>query len=354
MGSKRVTSQDVARHAGVSRTTVSFVLNNVAGMQISDETRQRVTAAAQALGYVPDAAAQALASGHSGTIGLLLARRSDVIGSDLFLTQMMHVLVREVNRQGMRLLLEVVENYENQESFLRLVRSNSLDGVLYSGPRLDDSALRSLVSHGVPTVLMGALPGSPYCFVDVNNRSAAQTAVEHLLRLGHRRIACLTNAPAAYAASSDRLCGYQDALSAAGVPVDQNLIRYGDFDAESGYMQMQALLRQQPRPTAVFVASDVVAIGAIKAIHEAGLSIPQQMAVVGFDDVPVAKYFEPALTTMHLPIAELAARACDMLVHFIQGKPPEQTQILLEAHLVVRDSCGAAGCAIADPSQEGV
>ena len=131
---KRVTSLDVARRAGVSRTTVSFVLNNAEGMQISEETRKRVLEAAGFLGYVPDAAAQALASGRSKTIGLLLARRPDVIASDMFLTAIMEVLVREVNRHGMRLLLEVVEDFEDREFILKLVRSNSIDGILYSGP----------------------------------------------------------------------------------------------------------------------------------------------------------------------------------------------------------------------------
>ncbi len=157
MGAKRITSLDVARRAGVSRTTVSFVLNNVEGMQISEQTKLRVFQAAHDLGYVPDAAAQALASGRTKTIGLLLARHPRVIASDMYLTQIMDILVREISRHGMRLLLEVVEDFENRKSYLKLVRSNSIDGILYSGPRIDDTALGYLVEHNVPTVLMGAI-----------------------------------------------------------------------------------------------------------------------------------------------------------------------------------------------------
>jgi LacI family transcriptional regulator, galactose operon repressor len=341
VSSKRVTSLDVAKRAGVSRTTVSFVLNNVVGMQISQETRKRVLEAARELGYVPDAAAQALASGRSSTVGLLLARRSNVIASDMFLTQIMEVLVREVNRQGMRLLLEVIEDYERQESYLKLVRSNSLDGVIYSGPRFNDAALSFLVEHGVPTVLMGTLPDSPYCFVDIDNRAAAKRAVAHLISLGHKRVACLTNANPSYVAAFERLQGYQDALAETGQPLELELIYYGDFDPESGYHRMNNLLDVKPLPTAVFVASDVVAFGAMAAIRERGLRIPEDIALVGFDDVPVSRYIEPSLTTVQLPVMELARIATEMVVSLIRGEKLEHSQVLLDASLVVRRSCGA-------------
>lgn len=339
MSTKRVTSLDVARRAGVSRTTVSFVLNNVAGMQISEETRKRVLEAAHDLGYVPDAAAKALASGRSQTIGLLLARRQQVIASDMYLIQVIEVLVREVKHQGLRLLLEVLEDFGDQDSYLKLVRSKSIDGILYSGPRFNDEALRSLVEHGVPTVLMGALPGTDYAYVDVDNRSAANLAVDYLLKLGHTRIGCITNASPSYAAAADRLHGYKDAVSSAGLPVDMQLVRYGDFDSESGYAQMNSLLDVNPDLTAAFVASDVVAFGAMAAVRERGLRIPQDISLVGFDNVPFSRYVDPGLTTIQLPVVELARRASEMVVGMIRGEPPAQPQVLLDANLTVRNSC---------------
>ena len=341
MSGKRVTSLDVARQAGVSRTTVSFVLNNVVGMQISEETKKRVLEAARDLGYVPDAAAQALASGRSKTIGLLLARQPHAIASDMFLTQIMEVLVREVNQFGMRLLLEVVEDFENQEAYLKLVRSNSIDGILYSGPRYDDAALRLMVEHKVPTVLMGALPGTPYYFVDVDNRAAARQAVSHLLELGHRRIGCITNADPSYAAAADRLKGYEDALHQAGLDVTEGLVRYGNFDAESGYAEMNSLLEKAQDLTAVFVASDVVAFGAMSAIREHGLRIPRDISLIGFDDVLMSRYMHPSLTTVQLPVVELARRASEMVVELINGEQPDEPQVLLSANLIVRNSCRA-------------
>jgi LacI family transcriptional regulator len=332
---------DVARLAGVSRTTVSFVLNNVVGMQISEETRRRVLLAADELGYVPDAAAQALASGRSKTVGLLLARRPHVIAADMYLTQILEVLVNELTQKGMRLMLEVVADFENRESYLKLVRSNSIDGILYSGPRINDAALSSLVEHNVPTVVMGMVPGSCYYSVDIDNHDAAYRGVSHLIRLGHTRIACLTNAKPTYAAALDRLKGYQDALDFVGIPVDQDLIQYGEFDPESGYFHMKYLLDANPAPTAVFVASDVVAFGAMAAIRERGLRIPEDIALVGFDDVPISRFVDPPLTSLRLPVVDLAQSASEMLVSLIRGETPSQTQVILDAPLIVRKSCGS-------------
>jgi LacI family transcriptional regulator len=310
-------------------------------MQISEETKQRVLQAARDLGYVPDAAAQALASGRSKNIGLLLARRPHIIASDMFLTQILDVLAHEINRHGMRLLLQIVEDFQDREAYLKLVRSNSLDGVIYSGPRIEDAPLFSLIEHNIPTVLMGTLPGTGYYFVDVDNRAAANRAVSHLIGLGHVRIGIITNAPPVYVAAVDRLQGYQDALANAHLPLDQGLVRYGEFDPESGYEQMKYLLDAPSPPTAVFVASDVVAFGAMAAIRERGLNIPRDIALVGFDDVPVSRYIEPSLTTIQLPVTDLAKSACDIVVCLVHGEKPPQAQMLLEANLVIRNSCGA-------------
>jgi LacI family transcriptional regulator len=318
-------------------------------MQIGEETRKRVLQAARDLGYVLDASAQALASGRTKTVGLLLARRQHVVASDMYLTQVMEVLVREVSRHGMRLMLEVVEDYKNRDSYLTLVRSNSIDGILYSGPQFDDGALGLMVEHGVPTVLMGALADTDYYYVDIDNRSAAYRAVQYLIELGHTRIGCITNADPIYVAAADRLHGYEDALSEANIPVDPALICFGDFDSESGYQQMNNLLDACPDLTAAFVASDVVAFGAMAAVRERGLHIPDDISLVGFDDVPVARYVDPSLTTIQLPVVELARQAGDMLMGLINGIQPEHPQVLLEANLMIRKSCCARNC----PSPDG-
>lgn len=341
MASKRATSQDVANRAGVSRTTVSFVLNNVEGVQISTDTRQRVLQAAVELGYFPDAAAQTLASGRSMTIGLVLNRSPHQIVSDAYITQVLDVLVEEVRHHGMRLLLEIVEDSRPSETYLDLVRSKRIDGIIFSGPRFDDDALKALLEDNFPAVLMGKLPNSPFCFVDVDNRAAAYQATMHLIRQGYRDIACITNAAAIYTAAVERLQGYQDALRESNILYDDSRVRFGNFSPESGYEQMLALLKNSPFPRAVFVASDVVAIGAIAAIRELGLAIPQDIALVGFDDVPLARYLDPPLTTVHLPTREMSHIAIRTIMELIQGQQPEQSQVLLKTNLVIRKSCGA-------------
>lgn len=342
MSAKRVTSQDVADEAGVSRTTVSLVLNNVKGIQISEETRQKVVAAAEKLRYVPDAAARALVSRRSQIVGLLLTRSPHHIASDAFLTQILNGLIEVVREHGLRLLVDIVEPEHQKEAYLELVWAKRIDGVLLSGPRLDDEALRALEQDGFPTVLIGNLPGANLCSVDVDNRAAARTAVAHLLNLGHERIACLTNAQPYYTAATERLQGYRDALEGAGIVFDERLVRYGDFGLESGYFQMKDLLEAGIPFTAAFVASDTVALGAKTALWERGLKIPGDIALIGFDDLPIAQYSTPPLTTVHLPALELAKQAGKMLIQLMKGMSPAKRQVILETSLVIRESCGAS------------
>lgn len=338
---KKVTSKDVAIRAGVSRTTVSLVLNNVPGGQISEGTRQKVIHAASELGYVPDAAAQALARRRTQNIGLVLSRSPQHIASDAFLNQILETLVGVTRQNDMRLLLDIVETQHQRQAYLELVKPRRIDGILFSGPCYDDEALHALEEEGFPTVLMGHLPKTKLYSVDIDNRAAAFAAVSHLVRLGHERIACITNAPLSFEAAAERLHGYRLALQASGLAYQDRLVRFGDFDLKSGYLQMSSLLEGSPRPSAVFVASDVVAFGAMAAIRERGLAIPGDIAVVGFDDVPMACYIDPPLTTIQVPAAELARRACQVLLQLIQGEQPPQREVRLGASLVVRGSCGA-------------
>jgi DNA-binding LacI/PurR family transcriptional regulator len=345
LSAKRVTSQDVARRAGVSRTTVSLVLNDVQGIQISDETRQRVIATAEEMGYVAEASAQALASRRVKIIGLLLTRSPHHIASDTFLTQILDGLIEITHQRGLRLLIDLIQAQHQKEAYLQLVRSKRIDGVILTGPRFDDEALKLLEQEGFPTVIMGQLPGVEGCSVDVDNCTAARRAVTHLIELGHRRIACITNAALYYTAAEERLQGYRQALEGAGIEYDPQLVRYGDFDPDSGYREMMDLLKESPagKPgfTAAFVASDVVAFGAKAAIRDKGLNVPREIALVGFDDVPISRYTDPPLTTVKLPARELGRAAGEYLVRIMDGEQLQGTRVLLDTQLVIRESCGA-------------
>ena len=339
MKKKRVTSQDVADHAGVSRTTVSLVLNDVEGTHISPETRQKVHEAAEHLVYVPDATAQALASRRARAIGLVMTRSPHHIASDTFLPQILAGLLHVVKQHKLRLLIESVEAEHQDRIYLELARAKHIDGMILLTPRIDDAGLRKLEEVDVPSVLMGKLVDSNLYSVDVDNRLAAKKAVQYLLELGHMRIACISNAPPSYSAAPDRVLGYQDALLEAGITPDEDLVRYADFDPQSGFVCMGSLLAAGNGFTAVFVASDNVAMGAKSALREAGLRIPEDVSIIGFDDIPWAQYSDPPLTTVRLPAQELASQACLMLVDLMQGLVPERSHQVLDTELVVRKSC---------------
>jgi DNA-binding LacI/PurR family transcriptional regulator len=338
MGTKRVTSQDVADLAGVSRTTVSFVLNNVKGMNISSETRRKVLEAAERLSYIPDASAQALASRRTKAIGLVMTRSSHHIATDAFLPQIIGGLMEVIKEHKLRLLFESVEVEHQDRAYLELVRAKHIDGMILLTPRIDDAGLKKLSQVDIPTVLMGELAGTDLYSVDVDNRMAAQNAVQYLIKLGHTQIACITNAPLNYSAAHDRILGYQDALLSAGIQFDDQLVRYADFDPQSGYKQMKSLLSNRGF-TAVFVASDNVAIGAKAALREAGLRVPEDVSMVGFDDIPWAQYSDPPLTTIRLPAERLARTTCAVLMDLLQGEEPSPRRQILGTELVIRKSC---------------
>jgi DNA-binding LacI/PurR family transcriptional regulator len=341
MKRRRVTSLDVAKRAGVSRTTVSLVLNNIRRIQISEETRQKVLLAAEELGYVPNAAAQALARRRTQTIGLVLTRNPHHIAFDAFINQILEGLIHSVHHYELRLLFDIVEPEHQLEAYLQLAHAHSIDGLILSGPRSDDEALRTLEQVDFPVVLMGHLPGADFYSVDVDNRAAARMAVEHLLGLGYTRVACITNADLSYTAAEERLLGYRQALEAADLRYDSRLVRYGDFTTQSGYQQMSDLLGSASEIQAVFCASDTVALGAKAAIRERGIDIPEGIALVGFDDLPFTRYIEPPLTTVRLPAQEIARRASEILLKLLRGEPPPERHVILETELVVRSSCGA-------------
>lgn len=338
---KRITSQDVANLAGVSRTTVSFVLNNVEGFQISEETRQKVQQAAAQLGYVPNSAAQTLASRRARAIGLVMTRSPHHIASDSFLPQILSGLLKVTRQQNLRLMIELVEAEHQNQAYLELARAKRIDGMILLTPRMDDEALRTLENAEIPTVLMGHLEGSQLYSVDVDNRAAAERAVRYLLSLGHRQIACIANAPPSYAAAPQRVQGYLDALLAAGIAPNPRLIEYADFDPESGYKRMKSLLQSGETFSAVFVASDNVVMGAKSALREAGLRVPEDISLMGFDDIPWAQYSDPPLSTVHLPAEALAQQACVTLLDLMQGQKPATLCLNLETELILRGSCRA-------------
>jgi DNA-binding LacI/PurR family transcriptional regulator len=339
----KVTSRRVAELAGVSQTTVSFVLNNVDGVNISEETRQRVLEAARAIGYVPDVSARALARGRSTNIGLVLVQPHEQVFIDEYIPSVITGLSKVTRKHGYRILVEMVEDGSPPNTYLNLIRGKEVAGMIinFDVPSEHDvQELVASVAEGFPIVSLNhchdAVPS-----VTVDKLEGVRRVVEHLLGLRHRRIACITYAPVPEKRDATRrLLVYRETLEAAGIDYDEALVRNGSYDPETGYEAMKSLLKVSPLPTALYAMCDVIAFGAMTAIREAGLSIPQDIAVVGFDDMRLARYSLPALTTVREPDIDHGRLAGNMLMALINNKSLEQNHIVLKTEMKIRDSCG--------------
>lgn len=338
MSGKRVTMQQVAERAGVSRTTVSFVLNNTPNVNISPETRERIIQAATDLNYARDFAATSLATGRSHTIALVMRQDLEELSVDAFLGGLINGISRAINTDGYHLLFYAMRLDAPEGAYGELIRSQRVDGLLLSGPVVNDPELLELHDSGVPIVVHGTPALNHFFSVDVDNVASARSATEHLILLGHRRIALITNGPLTYTASRDRYQGYCQALGAAGIQLDNSLVAIGAFTDDSGYNATLQLLSLSPRPTAIFVASDVVALGAMRALKQHGLDIPDDLSIIGFDDIPLVKYLDPGLTTIRLPAIDLGFYAGQMLMKLIKGEPIQKRRIQLTSRLIIRDS----------------
>lgn len=315
------------------------MLNDVPGVKITEETRQRVLEAARQLNYYPTAAARSLASGKTHRIGLILGEGQKRLSADAFLPTFLQGVTASVHQRGYLLVLQMAEDVPSHEAYVRLIREQQVDGLILSGPRLDDPLLTELAEDRFPLILHGRLDECDFPCVDVDNKAGGYQATTHLIGLGHRRIGFVSNAPLSYSGAQDRFAGYKQALAEHDIDLDDSLVRTAAFLPQTGRKAMAELLRQPQPPTAVFTASDVVAMGTMSAIQTAGLKIPDDVAVVGFDDIFLAAHVEPPLTTIRVPAYGLGWTAAEILISLIEGD--EVSSVTLETELVIRDSCGA-------------
>jgi LacI family transcriptional regulator len=340
-----VTSAAVARRAGVSRTTVSFVLNNVLDKGISEETRQRVLAAAGELGYEPNAAARTLASGATGTVAVVIPK-AEHLYVDSFLAQLVASINEECHRHGLKLLIESSEGGQREPGqFMQLVRSRSIDGLIVAHLRsAEHQHLRMLRDASIPLVVLGCgLPDTEgFHTMGDDTWASSKLVVKHLLQLGHREIAFVSYAQPEYDSVRNRERGWREALAEYGVAVNPAWITYADISPQSGYVATQELLARGVRFSAIFAGNDSVAFGVLRALAEAGLRVPQDIAVVGYDDIPLAAFASPPLTTVHSDPAGQGRQALRGLLSLMQGQRP--TSMFCEelpATLVIRASCGS-------------
>ena len=334
------TLEEVARLAGVSRSTVSRVIND--HPSVRPETREQVWQAVRKSGYQPHAVARSLATNRTQIIGMVIPEAVTTLFTDPFFPLLLRGATEACNAHRYQLLLSLFDDPDGQEEmYQRVLRSGYLDGVILASASLSDPLIPDLLRDRIPFVSVGRPPNERVHYVDADNVAGGRMAVEHLIRLGHRRIATITGR-LDMSVGQDRLEGYRQALKAHRIPVEEELIVEGDYTENSGMVAMQRLLPASP--SAVFVASNMMAIGALKALRQAGWQVPQDIALVGFDDIPIASAIEPALTTVRQPIERMGSMAVEVLLGVLEGASEEEApahRIILPAELVIRTSCGS-------------
>jgi LacI family transcriptional regulator len=328
------TIRDVAKAAGVSVSTVSRVLNDKG--DVAPETYQKVQEVIDELGYTSSLAARGMRSRRMNVIGLVMP---DV--GDPFSIQVMKGVSRAIAELDYDLMVYTGGEFQRETSadrerrFVSLVGSGITDGVIVVTPATTSFPTASPVVVVDPNVETHDCPA-----VIATNRDGALTAVEYLISLGHRRIGFISGRSELQSAVR-RLQGYKDGLARAGIPLDPDLIQTGDYSSKTGFACAQRLLNLCDPPTAIFASNDQSATGAIKAIYEAGLGVPDDISVVGFDNVPEVAYAHPGLTTVDQSIDKMGYVATEMLISLIEGDSLESNLYKVPTRLIVRDSCRA-------------
>jgi len=331
-----LTLEDIAKRVGVSRSTVSRAINNQP--DVNPKTRARVLAAVQRHDYQPNAVARGLAAGRMRILGLVFPMGVPALFTDPYFPILIHGVLSACNAHDRSVMLWLTEPECERRTIRQILQRGLLDGVIVASMLMDDPIIAALQARGFPFVVIGRHPtDTRISYVDVDNQNSAREMVAYLLRLGYRRIATIT-ASRNMIAGADRLEGYLAALGACGIGSEAGLIAEGDFSEAGGYAAMQRLLPYVP--DAVFAASDTMAVGALRALREAGKRVPEDVALAGFDDMPFAARTEPPLTTVSQPIQRLGAVAVETLVDLIANpnSPPRRT--ILPTELVLRASSG--------------
>lgn len=337
MNSRSSTIRDVARLAAVSTATVSNVLTHA--RSVAPETRERVQKAIEALGYSPHPAARSMRAGTSRLLGLIVA---DIINP--FFTELVHSVERAAHASGYSVLLcNSDEDLEREQQCLQVLHAQRVDGIILAATGHSSKERTGALGRlRVPVVLVDrGFAEFGLDSVILDNRSAALQAMRHLLGFGHRRIAMI-GGPVTLSTGAQRLAGYRESLLEAGVPYDDTLVRDAGFREQPAYEAVRALLKQESRPTAIFGANHLIAIGTMRAISDAGLRCPQDVSVVSIDDFAWANAFHPRLTVVAQPVAEMGEAAVGMLLGRLDGSAAGDARTeVMAPRLVVRESCEA-------------
>jgi LacI family transcriptional regulator len=335
-----LTLEKIAALARVSRSTVSRVINN--DPNVSPDTRTRVNQVIEEINYHPNIAARRLAGGHTGFIGLVVPMGVSTLFTDPFFSMIVQAVSTACNAKNRSVMLWLAEPEYERRTIHQFLNNHIIDGAIIASMLIDDPLLMAMIEGDLPFMVIGRYPSmTEVSFVDSNNQNAACEMVAHLVSCGAKRIATISG-PQNMIAGLDRLEGYKKGLFENGLQVDECLIVEADFTEQGAYLAMQRLLVQ--KPDAVFVASDTMAMGAMRALKDAGLRIPEDVAITGFDDMPFASTCIPPLTTMRQPIHRMGIVAAQTLMERIDHAYTTHHHIILPSELVIRESCGAVNC----------
>ena len=332
-----LTLEDIAKRCGVSRSTVSRVIND--HPNVSEKVRKRVQKEIRNTGFRPHAAARTLVSQRSWTIGLVLPRSITSFFTDAYYPRLIQGIAQGCNQMKYTFALYLLTSVEDEEDiYPRISRRGSLDGILFQSDQIGDQLIGRLSKSDIPMVIIGRpFHNDSISYIDIDNVAAARNAVNYLIGLGYQRVGTITG-PLNTTVGLDRKEGYLQAIKENKIRKIEELIKEGDFTESRGYERMLEML--PAKPDAVFVASDQMAVGAIRAIREGGLKVPQDVAIIGFDDLPLSNTSDLHLTTMHQPVAEFGVKAVEFLNDLIENGTTPPRHIIMGTELIVRESCG--------------
>ncbi|MEV0284987.1 MULTISPECIES: LacI family DNA-binding transcriptional regulator [unclassified Kribbella] len=332
LSKRQVTLDEVAERAGVSRSAASRVINNAP--HVSRAKREAVQRAVVDLGYVPNATARALATQQVGAVVLAISSDNPQVFADPFFAEVVVGVNSVLEETELELMLLLATSTRGQTRLEQLLRTRQADGVMLMSMHGDDP-LAALADKADVPVVFGGCPVNfePRYYVDADNRGGARLATEHLVAAGRRRIATITGRMDEGAGTA-RYKGYQEALAVAGLA--SHRVVHGDFSEDGGSRAMEELLAEHPDLDAVFIASDQMAIGALRVLKDAGKAVPGDVAIVGFNDITSARHTEPPLTTIRQPIQSLGREMARMLLNLISGEQP--TPLILPTRLIPRSS----------------
>ncbi|MEU3307196.1 LacI family DNA-binding transcriptional regulator [Nocardiopsis sp. NPDC055551] len=337
-GRQRPTLEMVAQRAGVGRGTVSRVING--SSQVSPRTREAVHDAISELGYSPNHAARTLVTRRTDMVALVVSESRDRLFEDPFFADIIRGVSSVLHERDLQLMLTTARGDAEHKRVGEYLSGSHVDGAMLVSLHRDDPLTSRLADSGVP-VVHGGRPYSEAVparfFVDIDNVEGGRMATRRLLETGHERVGTITG-PQDMNAGISRLRGFREAMAESGREVDPNLVVQGDFSVDGGAVAMAEMLDQGGNPDALFVASDMMAIGAIRTLRERGLSVPEDVALVGFDDSIMAQHSTPALTTVHQPTVQMGQEMARLLVDVAIPRAADSERVTLETHLVVRES----------------